>query len=182
MNTDPTSLDRLHDLVLPPALPWWPPAPGWLWILGALVLLAAVLAVRSFARWQRNHYRREALAELQRIESRIAGNEVQAAVAQLAELLKRTAITAYPREQTAALSGAAWFDFLDQRGGTQFAAGPGPLLEQVVYSGQLEGVEAGQVQELLRQCQGWIRSHVEWRAVAHGIEAERAAAMTDSTA
>jgi Domain of unknown function (DUF4381) len=29
--TPATSLDRLHDIVVPPPVPWWPPAPGWCW-------------------------------------------------------------------------------------------------------------------------------------------------------
>ncbi|MCW5889872.1 MAG: DUF4381 family protein [bacterium] len=35
--TDATSLDRLADVVLPPAVAWWPPAPGWL-VAGAVVV------------------------------------------------------------------------------------------------------------------------------------------------
>lgn len=43
MTLDPTSLDRLHDLVLPSSVPWWPPAPGWYGVLGLLVLAVAWL-------------------------------------------------------------------------------------------------------------------------------------------
>jgi hypothetical protein len=63
---DPGSLDRLHDLVAPPPVPWWPPAPAW-YALGVVVfVLLAVLAWRVVAWWLRNRYRRAGLAELER--------------------------------------------------------------------------------------------------------------------
>jgi hypothetical protein len=54
MTPDPTSLDRLHDIVAAPAMPWWPPAVGWYWLFGLLFLLLIVFLLRSLLLWQHN--------------------------------------------------------------------------------------------------------------------------------
>ena len=97
----PQLLDRMHELVLPEPVSWIPQTPGW-W-----VLLAWLLAMAAFGAWQigayrhRNRYRREALRRLAMIESQ-AGRRPGTA-AQIAGLLKRTALVAYPRRQVANL-------------------------------------------------------------------------------
>src|SRR5262245_40065720 len=109
MNPDPTSLDRLHDIVAPPAAPWWPPAPAWYWVLAFVLVLVVALVLDRLLRWQRNRYRREALAELFQQEVALYNPVRRAAALEgLAALLKRTALTAFPRNQVATLTGPAW--------------------------------------------------------------------------
>lgn len=102
MNESATSLDRLHDLVLPPAVPWWPPAPGWYVVIALALTAAAWMALRSWKRWESNAYRREAARELASLESSAA----------IAELLRRTALAIAPREEIAEKTGTAWLDWL----------------------------------------------------------------------
>jgi len=163
---DPTSLDRLHDLVVPPPTPWWPPAPGWLWLLSLLALAALVLAVRRFVRWQRNRYRREALAELRRIEKQLGSPENKgAALLDLSELLKRVAITAYGRTDVARLAGNDWFAYLDKCAGTAFNQGLGDAMARALYSGQAQspgtvhGGPAVDCPALVAEARHWIRKH-----------------------
>ena len=67
-------------------------------MVGAACLVAAGLAAAAIARrHRRNAYRREALRELE-----------EADAADISAILKRTALVAFPREQVASLSGAAW--------------------------------------------------------------------------
>jgi hypothetical protein len=161
MQGDPTSLERLHDIVLPAATPWWPPAPGWLWLSGFAALVLLALLVSGFLRWQHNRYRREALAELDRLSSGSEAAELQT----LAELLKRVALSAWPRQQVAGLTGQDWFVFLDHSGGTRFSDGLGERLEQANYSGIDVAFAASDRQELLGEIRKWIRQHrVEPRA------------------
>ena len=102
MNDSVISLDRLHDIVLPPEVPWWPIAPGWYVVLGILLVLGLVLAHRAWKRHRANAYRRAALREL----------AVAQDVPSVAELLRRTALAVAPREDIAEMTGIAWLDWL----------------------------------------------------------------------
>lgn len=160
MSPDPTSLERLHDIVTPTPVPWWPPAPGWLWLLGVVSVLAFVALVRGLVRWQQNRYRREALAELKGLESAMAdASRQRRMLTELAALLKRTALTAYGREQVATLTGPAWFAFLDRTGGTRFGSGLGAALEQSIYHGTDAPWDTARARELIGEIQAWIRHH-----------------------
>ena len=60
--TDPTSLEKLFDIVVPPPVPWWPPAPGWFVVGGVLLVLVFWVAWRVWRCWRAAAYRRAALA------------------------------------------------------------------------------------------------------------------------
>ena len=59
--SDPGSLQNLNDIVLPDAVAWWPPAPGWYAVLAVLLALLLWLSFRALRAWRRNIYRRQAL-------------------------------------------------------------------------------------------------------------------------
>ena len=135
MNADPTSLDRLHDIIAPPPVPWWPPAAGWYWVLGFLLCLLLIFALRAFRHWQRNRYRREALAEWRRLAGQLDRPEMRtAALTAMSVLLKRTALSAFPRADVASLTGRAWLDFLDHTAvAPPFSKTTGDFLECIAY-------------------------------------------------
>jgi len=150
VNPDPTSLDRLHDLVLPPPIPWWPPAPGWRWLIAFAAWAIVWLAARAFSRWRKNVYRREALALLR---------QPSASLASLPELVKRTALSAYPRESVASLTGDSWLAFLDRTGNTKaFTQGPGRRLVDLAYTPDAEMPESERT-ELVAAVGQWIERH-----------------------
>jgi hypothetical protein len=163
MNSDPTSLDRLYDIVVPPPLPWWPPAPAWYWILGFLLFAFIALALANVVRWQRNRYRREAL-RLWREQSKLLTDPALRAHAlvSLAELLKRTALSAFPRDQVAELTGAQWFDFLDRSAAqSSFASGEGQLLEGVAYDSRVAAtIDEKQAEKIAASVRAWIKYHL----------------------
>lgn len=150
MSDDPGSLDRLHDIVPPPPVPWWPPAPGW-YVAGAAALaLLALAAWKAVARWRRDRYRRAALRELDRLPR--SGNLVPA----LAALMKRTALAAFPRAEVASLTGAAWLAFLNHTGGTDaFTNGPGAALGNAEYAAHPAAADA----RLIDVARAWLRDH-----------------------
>jgi len=105
MNVDPTSLDNLHDLITPPSIPLWPPAPGW-YVLSALLILTLLwTGRRHWKQWQANKYRREALLLLQSCEH----------VDEIAVILRRTALVIAPRHLIADKRGPDWPDWLAEQ-------------------------------------------------------------------
>ena len=126
---DPASLENLHDIVVPMPVPWWPPAPGWLFLGGLLLLLILIVLTRTALRYRRNAYRRVALTEL-RLAA--AGTEPLPLVA---GLLKRTAMAAYRREDVAGLTGKAWMDWLAETGKMTLPAPVVTALRQNLYDG-----------------------------------------------
>ena len=148
-DTDPGSLDRLHDIVGPPAPPWWPPAPAWYAVIAIGCVLVAVLVWQLAAWWNHNRYRRAARAEL----TALGANPSVAAVA---ELVKRVALGAFPRERVAPLTGDEWLKFLDASGRTSdFTQGAGRALGDAEYTA---GPHVA-APELLAVVRHWISHH-----------------------
>lgn len=128
------ALSQLRDIHLPAPVSWWPPAPGW-WLLAAIALLAALgLYIRHRLR-RRNRWRRLALSELARLRRIHAAQPSAAPLGELSVLLRRVAVSRFPREEVAALSGDDWLAFLDRGldGGTPFQSDSGRLLAVSPY-------------------------------------------------
>jgi len=160
---DPASLQNLHDIVVPPPVSWWPPAPGWyaVAVLGFAALM--LLAYQSWKRWRRNRYRGEALRELQRLRKAAA----QADLRQLPVLLKRAALSAWPRNEVAALVGADWHRFLDESAQMNcFTSGVGETLDRLAYARDRDAWPSQeQAKAALDAAERWLKRH---RAPAEG--------------
>jgi hypothetical protein len=143
-------LSQLRDIHLPAAVSWWPPAPGW-WGVLALVLIAAGLVFVLYARRRRNRWRAKALAEL----ARLRDANPESLLRDLSVLLRRVAISRFPRHDVAALTGEAWLAFLDRTLGDAkgFQSGAGRVLLSGPYAGNAEVDTAS----LLALCERWIK-------------------------
>ena len=162
MASDPYSLDQLHDIVEPVAISWWPPATGFWLLLALLLVWCLAIALRSWIRYQRNTYRREALAQLDKIEPRLhASNSRDFALAEIAQLLKRVALTTCSREQVAALTGDRWLAFLDQSGNTsRFTLGPAAVIGQASWQARMDSpLSDQQLKEISTSTRHWIIHH-----------------------
>ncbi|MGD2020762.1 MAG: DUF4381 domain-containing protein [Thiohalocapsa sp.] len=145
---------HLRDIHEPPAPPAWPPAPGW-WLLGALLLAAMLpLLLRLRRNWQRRRRRERIIAELERLRGAECG---PALVGGVSALLKRAALSRFPRGEVAALTGTDWLDFLDRTGGAGgFSAGPGQVLADGAYAPRRE-CDADALLTLARR---WLRQNL----------------------
>lgn len=151
--SDPADLSNLRDIVVPPDVPLWPPAPGW-WIVGAAAVSSAVvLAAMVVLRYRRNAYRRAALHTLAEVEHLPPGEAAQ----RITAVLKRAALVAYPRAEVAKLSGEAWLGFLDRTGHTDaFTTGPARSLPSLAFGGIAEATSLPAVASAAR---AWVRGH-----------------------
>ena len=141
----------LRDIHLPAPIGWWPPAPGWYAVLAAVVLLAA-LSWWAWRRWRRLTVKKLMVRQL----DALAGSAVSQTekLRQLALLLRRASLSAYPREEVAGLTGVAWLKFLDrQLGDRRFSEGAGRLLLDAPYRREPEV----DLDALLTLCREWAQ-------------------------
>jgi hypothetical protein len=102
MDDDQYSLSNLRDIVIPDAPPFWPPALGF-WV--ALAMSAAILLFVSWRLYtvrNRNAYRKAGLMLLGNAKTTY----------DISVVLKRVALSVFPREQVASLYGDDWAAFL----------------------------------------------------------------------
>lgn len=140
----PDLIDLLAPVPEPDPVSMVPQTAGWIWL--GLVLLAVLAAIiwRIRIHRKKNAYRRQALEEL-KTSSDPAG---------IAQILRRTALVAYPRANVASLNGDAWLVFLDNSyNGNGFSSGPGRLIADGPYQ---RDVEATNLAPLARK---WIKTH-----------------------
>jgi len=161
--TDPGSLKNLYDIISPEPISWLPPAPGW-YVSGVIALYLIVsLCLRRFKIWRENKYRREALAELNRLADQAKNRQQrETALRALPVLLKRTALAAFRRNAVASLYGRDWLEFLDKTGSVNtFSQGIGRLLPDLSYrsSAAIENVSSDEIAELVSLMWAWIKRH-----------------------
>lgn len=172
-------LAQLRDIHLPNTVGFWPPAPGW-WLLAALVLAAIIVgivfAVRHF---RANAYRRRALAELDGLwKSFLQQQDCQTYLNALTQLLRRTAIKAFPQSQAATLHGAGWLQFLDETAPTCcFGDGPGQWLTTLPYqSGDTQQSQPMATYSALQHCvSDWVKRHRPAAKLSNQVEMRHAA-------
>lgn len=145
MKDDAGNLDRMHDLVLSPPVPWWPPTPGWWIVIGCALLLLTILCLSMFIRHQANRYRREALAIL---------DDPKTQPALWPAILKRCALACWPRTKVASLTGETWDRFYRKSARNVPPEGMGNHIEELAFSPR-----ASQSGELEASARGWIHHH-----------------------
>ena len=146
---------QLHPLREPAAVGWWPPAAGW-WLLLALVIVAlAALCWLGLRHHRRNAYRRQGLAELDRIRSRwqTDGDHLHC-LTEANALLKAVALRAYPRRDIAGISGREWQDFLDEA-----MTDSGDFELRLLQAQYLREVGDVGLDRHLAHCANWIKRH-----------------------
>lgn len=131
MNPAAPLREAMHDLIGPAPVSFWPATPAWYGLFAMLLALLLWLAFRGWRTWRRNAYRREALRAL----------DAATQPAEIAAILKRTALAAWPRAQVASLSGTDWAAFL-QRSAPRARLAPAEagMLAAIAYAPTSVGV------------------------------------------
>jgi hypothetical protein len=137
MNNDPTSLDRLHDVALPPDISWWPLAPGWYFIITLFVLTSLWLAWHFWSKWQANAYRREALRELASARD----------ITSIAAILRCTALAIAPRELIVGKTSTDWLDWLDEQCPSPLPSSVRDHLTTSIYGRPAEPIDLTELRE-----------------------------------
>lgn len=161
-SSDPASLQNLNDIVMPAAVGWWPLASGWYWLLGLLLITFIWWAFRLSKHWIANRYRRTALRELLLLKQAAQTEEMRASsLRQLPVLLKRTALSAYPRSAVASLSGNDWYQFLNSSlEKPVFTASMSITLGNIAYSRRdIAAIDQHTSEELIAASAQWMKRH-----------------------
>jgi hypothetical protein len=165
---------QLRDIHLPDPASWWPPGPGW-WLLLALIIGAGLII--WYWRRSRGQLRLQQLAlqELQRIESLFGQHDNERQVLEnLSMLLRRIALSRYPREQVASLTGSRWLQFLDSvTGSDEFSKGPGRVLAEGPYNPALQA----DIPDLIDVCRRWLEAEFKKTETAAKAITTRAKAI-----
>ena len=160
---DVPGLKNLHEIILPDPVSWMPQTIGWYVVFGLILLVAGWWVYGRLRRFQKNRYRRVALAELDVIEQELQRPEGCAkALEEIPVLLKWTALSAFPRSDVASLSGEKWLSFLDKTmGGKDFAEDEGRLLCELAYAPAVKNLTLPEerIGNLLQLIRRWIQEH-----------------------
>ena len=149
----PELLDLMHEIVIPEPVRWSPQTAGWWVVLFWLIVVILLIVISVRRRRRRNRYRRDALRALQAVGSSgdLAPQESARAVA---EILKRAALAAYPREEVASLHGEAWARFLSESSGNdRQVQGAAEQLAAAAYRPDADGGR------ILEPAKRWVRLH-----------------------
>lgn len=146
MNPDAASLENLRDITELDPVSWWPLAIGWWALMLSIGVVSLAALVRAWRTYRKNAYRRSALRAL----------ESAADVVAVADILKRTALCVYPRNEIASLSDSAWFRWLEQTSGVR--------VTDTVAKALSDGVFARETSNSIDQAKAfasdWIHHHV----------------------
>lgn len=152
---DPLQLP-LKDIHLPQVPGWWPPAPGWWMLLGLTIFIVALC---YWWRQRQQRIRRSAVhlarLELESLQSEFNVNQdARKFIADLSILLRRLSISAFPRTETASLTGEDWLLFLDgPLQNSAFTAGAGRILIEAPYRPEVKDQE---LTPLIDLCGQWM--------------------------
>lgn len=160
------SLSELQDIIMPEAVGFFPPAPG-LYPIGLILIAIAVnFFINQYRNYKQNRYRRQAMDQLKGLEKIIISSSDETlrinAASSLPVLLKRTAITAFGREKTAALSQNSWMNFLNSKiSRTRFSSDMAGILSICAWGSkdQILAISRDTFKELLSLMGAWITTH-----------------------
>ncbi len=151
------ALRGFEEIVPPDPVSWLPVTLGWRIVLVILLARFSWSAFKYSRKWWHDRYRRSALRKLEHIFT--SDSVSSARLRSVAELLKATALHAYPRDEVAALSGTAWIGWLNQHAKEPlFDNELRNLLTTTLYRSE-GNIDAAQLDQLRTAAAHWISQH-----------------------
>ncbi|MEM1044620.1 MAG: DUF4381 domain-containing protein [Pseudomonadota bacterium] len=154
-------LNRLEPVHVPDPVSYSPSGPGWSVVAAIVVVAALGAAFWAWQRWRHNEYRREAARALDGVS--VGPAPPAERLAATASILRRTALTAFPRGEIASLTDAAWIAFLNRTAAVRFDDRAEPLLRACLYGREAQP-DPADVEAFIGSARTWIRTHRTGRA------------------
>lgn len=156
-----TALRSMHDIALPTPVSWMPQTWGWGLVAAVIAAILATWAVVAIRRYRRNAYRREALSLLGEAAQQVRNPATRVAgLDHVGELLKRTALAAWPRKEVASISGSEWIDFIRGSSEDEGSEALARLLNDIEYRGaDVNAVPANVGDDIVDGARRWIETH-----------------------
>lgn len=126
------ALQQLKDIHLPPVIPVWLTAPGWIILYIVTVALFSYGIYIWYSRRKQRYTIKYALQQLNQLK--IHNPDDINIAAEISTLIRRTALYYFQRDAIAGLSGQDWLVFLNDSGRTtEFTTVTGQLLLDAPY-------------------------------------------------
>ena len=147
------SLDKMHDIVTPEAIGFFPLADGWYILLLFSLALLYHFAHRYYLDYHQNRYRGAALQEMKSLKNRNRADTMA-----LLKLAKRVAISGYGREVAAKLYDESWFEFVQNNSRAKISTSLRDEMRRVMYdkSGEFDKTLYGEIYYWVEE---WIVTH-----------------------
>ena len=156
MEVGTTVLRDIHGL---DAIPWWPLAPGWWYLVGLAGLLLLFIGIRYWLIYKTDLFgwRGDARRQLRDLKKVLASKDPQLVAGRLSELLRRIAMVRSGRQQAASLTGDIWLLWLGEHDNTGFDwERHGQILLTAPYMPPAMSVERNELATLIRAATRWI--------------------------
>ena len=144
----------LSPIITPSAPSWWPLAWGW-WavIITAIALIALVFFIVK-RRQKNQHAKNEALACFRNSQP---SNALSPSEAQ--DIVRQAALSYFPRDKVAGLSGDDWLAFLDTQLTKPLFAAKQSQWQQALYqdASLMTDEQKKAQQQLVNDCETWLR-------------------------
>jgi len=156
METGMTVFRDIHGL---DAIPWWPLATGWWYVVGLAGLLLLLAGIRYWLFYNAGWlgWRGDARHQLRELKKALPGEDPQAVAGRLSELLRRIAMVRSGRQETAGLTGDTWLHWLMEHDNTGFDwERHGQILLTAPYMPPAMTIERNELAILIRAAIRWI--------------------------
>lgn len=153
------SSNILRDIHGLDAIPWWPLATGWWYVIGLIVLVLLVAGIRYWIRYSGiiPGWRGDARRQLRALKKALRHDDPRDVAGRLSILLRRIAMARSGRREAAGLSGDKWLSWLEQNDSTGFNwTRQGQALLQAPYMPPAMTVNRDEVMQLVVAATRWV--------------------------